>query len=93
VEPCGWEDFVLNSARSKIRNRKDGEVSTRREGTMTRAIGLRKGVSPSTGLQNIVLQRFIGFVSGESPEGQVRTMSSGREKEKEKARDVEVRPV
>jgi len=60
---------------------------------MTRAIGLRKGVSPSTGLQNIVLQRFIGFVSGESPEGQVRTMSSGREKEKEKARDVEVRPV
>lgn len=36
---------------------------------MTRAIGLRKGVSPSMGLQNIVLRRFIGFVSGGSPGG------------------------
>lgn len=56
---------------------------------MTRAIGLRKGVSPSTGLQNIVLRRFIGFVSGGSPEGTARTMLGRREKEK--ARDVEAR--
>lgn len=58
---------------------------------MTRAIGLRKGVSLSTGLQNIVLRRFIGFVSGGSPRGQVRTMLG--EREKEKTRDVEARPV
>lgn len=49
---------------------------------MTRAIGLRKGVSPSMGLQNIVLRRFIGFVSGGSPGGSTRTMLGGREKEK-----------
>lgn len=49
---------------------------------MTRAIGLRKGVSPSTGLQNIVLRRFIGFVSGRSPGGPARTMLGRREKEK-----------
>lgn len=81
----------MNSARSKIRSGKDGEVSTRREGTMTRAIGLRKGVSPSTGLQNIVLRQFIGFVSGGSPRGLTRTMLGRREKEK--VRDVEARPV
>lgn len=60
-------------AESRIRSGKDGEASTRREGSMTRAIGLRKKkerrVSPSTELQNIVLRRFIGFVSGGSPEG------------------------
>lgn len=80
MEPSGREDFVLDSARSKIRNRKDGEVSTRREGTMTRAIGLGKGVSPSTGLQNIVLRRFIGFVSGGSLGGPARTMLGRRER-------------
>lgn len=58
---------------------------------MTRAIGLRKGVSPFTGLQNIVLRRFIGFVSGGSLGGPARTMLGRREKEK--ARDVEARPV